>query len=82
MMVIMMRAARKKDGGIDVSGKEEVKALPERKVEEVVKVNGVVSVRLDDGEPAEEWDAVTIGDCEILGDKFMASAVKTGGKDG
>ena len=84
-MVIMMKAARRWNGDIDLGGSEIVKAVPERKVEEVSKTQGVVMVRLDDGEPAEEWDVVTIGDCEIVGAKFMSVAVSAkteGRKDG
>ena len=67
-MIICAKAKRKKDGTIDLEAMADLKAFPEWIVAEVSRENGgKVLVRLNDGEPAEYYDAVEIDGESILG---------------
>jgi len=71
-MIICAKAKRKEDGTIDLEAMADLKAFPEWNVAEVSRENGgKVLVRLNDGEPADYYDAV-----EIDGESILSGEMK------
>ena len=75
-MIICMKAKRKDDGAIDTGRSPDFRAVREADVSEATREDGgKVLVRVD-GEPAEYWDAVFIGDRAFTSDEFRDAAAR------
>lgn len=83
-MIICMMFGRK-DGKLDPDAVDEVAAYRKSDVVHVLRVKkGQVLVRLENGEPAEYWDSVEIGDTVISSSELIDAmdAQKTAGSKG
>ncbi len=75
-MVICMRCRRNGEKILPHDPAAKIVAYPEKDVEMVLQENGGdILVRLDNGDPAEYWDTVTIDGADILSTKFRDAMV-------
>lgn len=73
-MIILAKAIRKKDGSIDVNASADLRGVREQDVLELKREGGgKILVRLDDGEPAEYYDAVNINGDALTSDELKAA---------
>lgn len=73
-MIILAKAKRKEDGSIDVDASADLRGVREQDVLELRREGGEkILVRLDDGEPAEYYDAVNINGDALTSDELKAA---------